>query len=231
MSMRIAKFIAHTSTTSRRGAEKMIAQGIVAVNGITVLQPNTIIEDKDIVTINGKQIKLNQNIELYAFHKPINVMTTTSDPMGRKTIYDIIALEYKHLKYIGRLDYKTTGLLLLTNNGDFARKLTLPSFHISRTYIAQVGGNLEHIDKARQGLTIDGIKYKPMQIDIIEKNILKVTVSEGKKNEIRIVLRNCGAPVQKLHRISFGPINLGNLSVGEIRKVPQKTIDEILKSL
>ena len=231
MKIRIAKFISNSSVASRRKAEELISAGLVSVNGTVISTPVTMVDENDVIIVNGKKIEQNTKTLLYMFHKPINVMTTTYDPMHRRTIYDILPPEYKHLKYIGRLDYKTSGLLLLTNDGAFARKLTLPSGNIPRTYIAEVGGKIDNLDLACHGLSVDGVKYRPMKIDVIDKNKLRVTVTEGKKNEIRIVLRACGAPVKKLHRISFGIISLGNLSVGKILKIKQKTIDVILKSL
>ena len=116
MKTRIAKFIADSGITSRRGAEELIANGVVYVNGTNVDTPIFFINDNDVVVVNGKKINKESKTYLYAFHKPINTMTTRRDPSGRKTIYDCLPDEYKTLKYIGRLDYKTTGLLLLTNN-------------------------------------------------------------------------------------------------------------------
>ncbi|MBR2286537.1 MAG: rRNA pseudouridine synthase [Alphaproteobacteria bacterium] len=230
MKTRIAKFIADSGVASRRAAEDLIANGHVLVNGEKIDTPVFFVDENDSVVVDGKKIETRGEIKLYAFHKPINTMTTRADPMGRKTIYDVLPAEYKNLKYIGRLDYKTTGLLLLTNDGELARKMTLPASNISRTYIATVYGDLSKLDLARRGITVDGIKYKPMKIDVMDEHNLRVTVTEGKKNEIRIVLRAIGAPVKKLHRISFGKIELGDLPVGKIRLIHQKTIDLILKS-
>ena len=230
MKTRIAKFIADSGVASRRAAEDLIANGHVLVNGEKIDTPVFFVDENDSVVVDGKKIETRGEIKLYAFHKPINTMTTRADPMGRKTIYDVLPAEYKNLKYIGRLDYKTTGLLLLTNDGELARKMTLPASNISRTYIATVYGDLSKLDLARRGITVDGIKYKPMKIDVMDEHNLRVTVTEGKKNEIRIVLRAIGAPVKKLHRISFGKIELGDLTVGKIRLIHQKTIDLILKS-
>ena len=232
MKTRIAKFIADTGAASRRGAEELIASGRVAVNGTPIDSPVFFVDADDVVTIDGSPIGARAELELYAFHKPLNTMTTRADPRGRKTIYDALPDEYKHLKYVGRLDYKTTGLLLLTNDGDLARKLTLPSSNIERTYIATVNGtDMSRADPARRGMTVDGIAYRPMKIDVVGVNQLRITVTEGKKNEIRIVMRACGLPVRKLHRISYGDIALGNLSVGKIRRVNQKTIDAMIKTL
>ncbi len=231
MTVRLAKFIADCGVASRRGAEDLIAKGAVSVNGNVIESPVFFVGDNDIVCVNGKKIDLNNDIKLYAFHKPINTMTTSRDPMGRKTIYDVLDKKYKNLKYIGRLDYKTTGLLLLTNNGDFARKMSLPQNHIERTYIATVNKYSDNaLNIARKGVCIDGINYRPMKIEKIDEHNLKVTVVEGKKNEIRIVLKHIGSPVCSLHRISYGPIKLEKLGVGKILEIDKKTVDLILKN-
>lgn len=232
MGVRIAKFIADSGVASRRAAEELIACGRVSINDVTIDSPVSFVGETDVVKIDGKKIASQTNTELYMFHKPLNTMTTSRDPNGRKTIYDCLPDEYKHLKYVGRLDYRTTGLLLLTNDGDFARRLTLPSSNIERTYIATVNcTDFSRLARARNGITLDGIRYAPMKIDEIGGNDLRITITEGKKNEVRIVLRACGCPVRKLHRISYGGISLGNLPVGKIKKISQKTIDVIKKSL
>lgn len=231
MTVRIAKFIADAGMASRRAAEDLIASRRVTVNGTVIDSPVFFVSDGDAVAIDGTPISARTETKLYAFHKPLNTMTTTHDPRGRKTIYDVLPDEYKNLKYVGRLDYKTTGLLLMTNDGALARKLTLPSSHIPRTYLATVNTNdFSGLDAARRGMTVDGVSYRPMQIDVLKNGELRVTVTEGKKNEVRIVLRACGAPVRKLHRISFGNIELGKLPVGKINIIPQKTIDALLNS-
>lgn len=232
MSIRIAKFIADSGVASRRMAEDLIKRGRVSVNGNKIDTPVFFVKDKDVVSIDGKEISGRTETKLYAFHKPLNVMTTSHDPMGRKTIYDCLEEKYKNLKYVGRLDFKTTGLLLLTNDGALARKLSLPSSHITREYIATVSKiNRDGLNLARQGMNVDGVNYRPMEIEQIDDFVFRVRVTEGKKNEVRIVMRSCGCPVIKLHRVSFGPIRLGNLSVGKIRRIEQKTIDALLKSI
>lgn len=232
MKVRLAKYIADCGIASRRDAEKLISQGVVSVNGNVVDTPVFFVNDDDRVFVHNQQIQPDTAIQLYMFHKPINTMTTVRDPENRKTIYDVLDDKYKHLKYVGRLDFKTSGLLLLTNNGDFARKMSLPKNHIPRTYIATVAGYTKSgLDIARHGVMIDGIKYRPMQIDVIDDKTLRIIVTEGKKNEIRIVLKHIGSPVIALHRISYGPIHLGKLKVGEISEIDKKTIDLILKNL
>jgi 23S rRNA pseudouridine2605 synthase len=231
MSVRLAKFIADSGVASRRGAEELIQNGAVSVNGKIIKTPVFFVEDGDDVCVNGQKIVKSEDIKLYAFHKPIDTMTTTRDPMGRKTIYDVLDKKYKNLKYIGRLDFKTTGLLLLTNNGDFARKMSLPQNHIERTYIATVDRYTKQgLNTARKGVCVDGVNYRPMKIEELDEHNLKITVIEGKKNEIRIVLKQVGAPVKALHRISYGPIKLGNLKPKKILEIDKKTIDLVLKN-
>ena len=232
MKIRLAKFIADSGVASRRGAEDLIKSGFVSVNGAVVDTPVFFVDENDTICIKGKKIEKQNDIKLYMFHKPINTMTTTRDPLGRKTIYDVLDKKYRNLKYIGRLDFKTTGLLLMTNNGDLARKLSLPANHIPRTYIATVNNFDERgLNIARRGVTIDGIKYRPMDIEVIDKNNLRVTVVEGKKNEIRIVFKHIKSPIVALHRIKYGTVSLGNLAVGKISEVDKKTIDLGLKNL
>ena len=231
MKIRIAKFLSDNGVTSRRNAEKLIESGVVTVDGVKVTSPVFFVDGSEKILVYDKFVNSDSKTRLYAFHKPINIMTTTRDPMGRKTIYDVLANEYKNLKYIGRLDYKTTGLLLMTNDGELSRKLRLRSTGIPRTYIATVSGNdFSDLKRASQGITIDGINYRPMKIEILKNNDLKITITEGKKNEIRIVLAECKLPVKKLHRISYGNIDLGKLPIGKIQEISQKYIDGLLNS-
>ena len=231
MKIRIAKFIADSGITSRRGAEQMIDAGRVVVNGETIKTPVHFVDDTDEIMIDGKKVEPRIDTKLYAFHKPIGTVTTTRDPRGRNTIYDILPQEYRNLKYVGRLDFNTTGLLLMTNDGLLARKLTLPNSNIPRVYLADVAGNnMSKLDKARRGVTIDGITYRPMQIEVMPDGRLRVTVTEGKKNEIRIVLKHCGLPVRKLHRIMYGPVSIKNIPAGKIIELYKKTIDALIKT-
>lgn len=231
MKIRIAKFIADSGVTSRRGAEQMIADGRVLVNGEVIKTPVHFVDTNDEIKIDGEKVVSRQDTRVYAFHKPIDTVTTTRDPRGRNTIYDVLPRKYHNLRYVGRLDYKTTGLLLMTNDGLLARKLTLPNSDIPRVYIADVvGTNMSRLDKARQGATVDGIKYRPMKIEIMPDKRLRITVTEGKKNEIRIVLKHCGLPVRTLHRIMYGPVSIKNIPTGKIVELDEKTIDALIKS-
>ncbi len=231
MAVRLAKFIADSGVASRRTAEDLIAKGSVSVNGKIIDTPVFFVEENDVVCVGGTEIKQDNDIKLYVFHKPINTMTTTRDPMGRRTIYDVLDKKYKNLKYVGRLDFKTTGLLLLTNNGDFVRKMSLPKNHIKRTYIATVDKYTKSgLETIRKGVCVDGINYRPMKVKELDEHNLEITMTEGKKNEVRIVLKSIGSPVKALRRISYGPIKLGNLGVGKILEIDKKTIDLVMKN-
>ena len=232
MKERISKFLANNGVVSRRFAEELILNNKVSVNGKILSNPIFFVDGTEEIIVDGKKIKNKTSFDVYKFNKPINVMTTRKDPLNRMTIYDLIPEEYKSLKYIGRLDYKTTGLLLLTNNGEILRKLTLPSSNIKRVYIADVEyKDFKGLNLAINGARINGIKYRPMRIKEISKNRLSVEIYEGKKNEVRIVLASCGLIVKKLHRVSYGNIFLDNLPVGEIRKIDNKIITELLTNL
>ncbi|MDR0967468.1 MAG: hypothetical protein LBL75_01385 [Rickettsiales bacterium] len=242
MKTRIAKFIAESGIHSRRGAEQMIERGLVFVNDVRVDSPVFFVDGSEKIIVDGTPITKKSKTEIYLFHKPINTITSRNDPQGRKTIYDALPKKYHHLQYIGRLDYKTTGLLLMTNDGELARKLTLPENKIEREYIAtlhpkkiseiknqRVANALRKFlspmsdddsvfDSARHGMSVNKIKYAPMKIEIISRYPLqiKLTLTQGKKNEIRIVLDALGFMVKKLHRIRFGKYELGKLKPGEI---------------
>ncbi|MCL2331263.1 MAG: rRNA pseudouridine synthase [Proteobacteria bacterium] len=266
MKTRLAKFISDSGAASRRGAEALIESGRVSVNKAIVRTPVFFVDETDAVAIDGQPIRGRGDTRVFAFNKPVNTVTSAHDPDGRRTIYDVLkqskttnpqspAPSPQSLKYIGRLDYKTTGLLLLTNDGELARKLTLPSSGIARTYIAKlraanaaeikstnIARNLRKFlspmssddaifDAARRGVAINGVKYAPMEIEILSRYPLsvKITLREGKKNEIRIVMEHLGLPVSKLQRISFGPIELGNLSPGDIRELSEQELKDLTR--
>ncbi|MBD5388711.1 rRNA pseudouridine synthase [bacterium] len=233
--MRLAKFIADCGVASRRGAEDLIAAGAVTVDGVVVTTPVCFVDNTNTVTVRGREIRPRKSTQIYLFHKPLRTVTTRNDPQGRRTIYDCLPMQYRSLKYVGRLDFMTSGLLLLTNNGGLAEQLMLPKTQIPRTYIATVSCRANaadaDLDAARRGMTVDGVHYRPMEIDRISDKTLRVTVREGKNHEVRNVLRACGAPVRQLHRVRYGPFELGKLAPGEIVAADQKTIDALMKTL
>ena len=223
---RISKFLSESGIASRRDAEKIIGQGRILINGKKITSPINFVSKNDIVKFDNKIISqiTNNKTEIYLFHKPVGCIVSNHDPEGRRTIYDILPKKYKNLKYIGRLDYNTSGLLLMTNSGALARKMTLPESNIERVYIAKIGGAITMDDAmlnrllkpAKKGIKIDDIIYRPMKIERLSASDLKITITEGKKNEIRKVFEHIRLPVRALHRISYGKYELGFLPVGKI---------------
>lgn len=230
--------MSESGIASRRDAEKLIEQGKVSINGKTIKSPVNFVSENDVVKVDGKIISNIRNEsflngtadgkpDIYLFHKPVGCIVSKHDPEGRKTIYDILPEKYRNLKYIGRLDYNTSGLLLMTNNGDLARELTLPESNIERVYIAKIGGAMTMDDTmlnrllkpVKKGIKINGIIYRPMKIERLSANDIKIKITEGKKNEIRKVFDHIGLPVRALHRISYGKYELGDLPSSKVIKL------------
>lgn len=225
---RIAKVIAHSGFCSRREAEKLIEEGRVQVNGKTINTPAIIITDQSI-KIDNKLITTQQKTRLFAFHKPENVITSTKDEKGRQTVFDLISdKKLPRLMTIGRLDYNTEGLLLLTNNGELARHIELPKTGWIRRYRARVFGKLneERLKKLEKGIVVNGVKYGAMKVEIQTQTAanswLEISIKEGKNREIRKIMEEMGLQVNRLIRTSFGPFNLGEIKKGEIIEINSK---------
>ncbi len=223
--MRIAKYIANSGYCSRRDAEKLIIKGIVYVNHKICNKPNTNVHSNDLISINNKIIKLENIIKLWQFYKPIKVICTNRDPENRKTIFDFIPKNLPRLISIGRLDYMSEGLLLLTNNGDLARKFELPSSNILRVYRLIIKGNVSNkiLADINSGISINGINYKKIKVNIEKKNKIHTSIicrlKEGKNREIRNICKFFKWEVIKLIRIQFGKYKLVNQKKGEIREI------------
>ena len=211
---RIAKIIAESGFCSRRQAEKLIISGKVFVNSIKVNTPAYFVDENDKILVEGKLIKRTNKTELFILHKPKGVIVSSNDPQGRKTIYDIIPNNMKQLHYIGRLDFNTEGLLLLTNNGSLKRFLELPVNKIERIYKVKVYGNINNLDnqKLEKGITIDSIKYGPIIINVLDnkgKNTwITVKLKEGKNREIRKIMSHFHLHINDLIRTNFGPFKV-----------------------
>jgi len=183
------------------------------------------VTENDKISINTTIIKIKKKIILWKLYKPTNVICTTKDPKKRKTLFDIIPKDYPRLISIGRLDYMSEGLILLTNNGDFARKLELPSSNIQRVYRVFVNGNvkLDQINKINSGIKINGISYQKVQVKIDKKRNsqvwLKFKLREGKNREIRKICQNFKWSIIKLIRLQYGSIKLNKEKPGQITKL------------
>ena len=230
---RIAKVIADSGHCSRREAEKLIFEGRVRVNGKIIESPALLISDESI-KIDNKLINNKQKTRLWIFHKPAGFLTSSTDPKNRKTIYNILPSDLPRLISIGRLDYNSEGLLLMTTNGELARYVELPKTGWIRKYRVRVHGKINEyrLKNLINGITIDNIKYKFSEVKIEKSNStnswLILSLKEGKNREIRKVMEFFGLKVNRLVRISYGPFNLGNLYKGNMREISQKMINNFL---
>ncbi len=230
---RIAKVIARSGYCSRRDAEELIAEGRVKVNGVVIDTPATLITDHSI-KIDDKLLMEKKPPKVWIFHKPRGFITTNKDPKARKTIFDILPKNLPRVVTIGRLDINTEGLLLLTNDGELARYVELPSSKWTRIYRARVFGviDMERLSKLQKGIVIDGVKYGGIKVEMEQErdfnSWLKISLNEGKNREIKKVLEFFGLQVSRLIRISFGPFHLGKMAVGEVREVPKAVLREAI---
>ncbi len=213
--MRINKYIARAEYCSRRNADNLIKSGLVAVNNKKILEPYFIITPGSNVTINNRTV-YHFPTQVYILNKPSGILTTTNDPVGRKTIYQILPKKLKGYVPIGRLDYNTTGLLLLTNNGELANYLMMPKNKIIRKYKVSIFGEgiSDKITLLKQGLKIKNIHYRPMGVEILrilgKKATLLLLLKEGKNREIRKCMEFMKLSINKLKRVGYGKFEMPN---------------------
>jgi 23S rRNA pseudouridine2605 synthase len=222
---RIAKLMARAGLCSRREAEEWIRQGRVVVNGRVIDSPALDIVERDIVMVDGAPLPQRERTRLFLYHKPRGLVTTHSDPEGRATIFDNLPKDLPRLISIGRLDYNTEGLLLLTNDGGLKRVLELPDTGWLRRYRVRAHGAITQarLDTLRDGIEVDGVKYGPIEATLESEqgtNVwLSFAIREGKNREVRNVLSALGLEVNRLIRVSYGPFQLGELGEGEVAEV------------
>ncbi|MHC5229343.1 pseudouridine synthase [Enterococcus sp. LJL99] len=232
---RLQKVIAHAGITSRRKAEEYIVNGRVKVNGKLVKELGTQVSKQDIVEVDGVPI-YQEDYGYYLFYKPRGVISAVSDDKGRKVVTDYLSHVKERIYPVGRLDYDTTGLLLLTNDGDFSQKLTHPSNEVDKVYIAKVKGLAKKHDLTplTRGVKIDGFKTAPAAFQILsvdlktQTSILELTIHEGKNHQVKKMLQAVGYPVQKLKRERYGDLTLQGLRPGEYRSLNKKEISSLL---
>src|SRR5216684_600791 len=231
---RIAKAIARAGLCSRREAEAWIAAGRVAVNGKVIASPARNVTADDRIAVDGKALPVRARTRLFLYHKPRGLLTTHADPGGRPTIFTALPKGLPRLISVGRLDLNTEGLLLLTNDGSLARTLELPATGWLRRYRVRAHGRVgqSELDRLRAGITVDGIRYGPIEATLDRaqgSNVwLIFAIREGKNREVKNVLGHLGLKVSRLIRVSFGPFELADLAPGEIAEVKTRTLREQL---
>lgn len=228
---RISKVIASSGYVSRRGADELIKNGKVLVNGEKALLGQKV-SNEDIITINGEVLKKSDgNYVYYLLNKPRGVVTTNSDEKGRKTVIDLISTNVR-IYPVGRLDYDTTGALLLTNDGNLTNKLIHPKNVIDKTYLAKIKGivSIPDIYKLKKGVIIDGFKTSPARVKLrkVDKqkdtSLVELTIHEGHNHQVKKMFESLGYDVMKLTRLSFAGLDVKNLKSGEYRELSVKEV-------
>ncbi|MSO74917.1 MAG: rRNA pseudouridine synthase [Alphaproteobacteria bacterium] len=231
---RIAKVLARAGVASRRDAERLIADGRVKINGAPVTTPATKVTPEQVLTVDGRVVEAARPSSLWRYHKPAGQITTHRDPEGRRTVFEALPREIGRVISVGRLDFASEGLLLLTNDGALARALELPSMGWIRRYRVRVYGKLDLAALAalKDGITIEGVRYGPIEASVDsarrDNAWLTVALAEGKNREVRRVLEHLGLKVNRLIRTAYGPFQLGKLARGMIERVPPKVMREQL---
>lgn len=232
---RLQKVLAAAGLASRRKCEQLITQGRVAVNGRLVTELGAKVDpNKDEIVVDGKRIARQRKIYL-AFHKPKGVISSAKDPGGRQTVLDYMHGIKERVYPVGRLDYDTEGLILLTNDGEFANLLMHPSFHVPKTYLATTKGvpHGEQLDKLRQGIELDdgitapaAVEYADIDPDRNEA-VVQITITEGRNRQVRRMFEAIKTPVVRLKRIQFGSVLLGGLQRGKYRFLAKNEVEEL----
>ncbi|MDP3661217.1 pseudouridine synthase [Phenylobacterium sp.] len=233
---RVAKALARAGVASRREVERLIELGRVALNGQVLTTPAVKVEPGDILTVDGEVVNEAEPARLFRYHKPAGLVTSHSDPQGRPTVFAALPPGLPRLISVGRLDLNSEGLLLLTNDGGLARALELPASGVVRRYRARAHGRVtqDKLDRLKAGVTVEGVQYGPIdaRLDKAKEgpqgaNLwITVTLAEGKNREVRRVLESLGLKVNRLIRLSYGPLALGTLEVGAIEEVGPRVLRE-----
>lgn len=239
--VRLQKVLAQAGIGSRRGCEALIGEGRVEVNSEVVTEQGRRVDpERDVIRVDGARIPPPRRHLYLALNKPRGVVVTMDDPEGRRTVADLLAegasrsLKKERLFHVGRLDTDSEGLLILTNDGDFAHKLAHPSYHVPKTYIVEVTGVVgpQTLRRLRRGITLEDGPVRPTSVKIVssagEKSLLKITLPEGRNRIVRRTMEAVGHPVRRLSRIGIGPVRLGNLQVGEYRELTREELGGLL---
>ena len=234
---RIAKLLARAGVASRRDVERMIVDGRVALDGETLTTPATLIDSLKGVTVDGKPVKKPEAARLFRFYKPPRTLTAERDPKGRPTIYDRFPAGLPRLIPVGRLDFMTEGLLLLTNDGELKRQLELPKTGVVRRYRARAFGPVSQaqLEALADGITIDGVHYGSIDANLERRTgrncWIELALAEGKNREVRRVLEHLGLQVSRLIRTAYGPLTLDGLEPGDIAEVQREVLFRFRSSL
>ncbi|MCI1134866.1 rRNA pseudouridine synthase [Enterococcus gallinarum] len=235
---RLQKVIAHAGITSRRKAEELIVAGRVSVNGQIVKELGVQVSAKDRVEVDGVPIEQESPV-YYMLYKPRGVISAVTDDKKRKVVLDFFTEVPERLYPIGRLDYDTSGLLLLTNDGDLSQKLMHPKHEVDKVYVAKVKGiaDKKQLLPLSRGIRIEGKKTAPARFEILstdaatQTSIVQLTIHEGRNHQVKNMLKAVGLPIQKLKREMYGSLTLAGLRPGEYRELTKKEVNELKKQV
>ena len=234
--IRLQKYLANAGVASRRAAEKMIAEGRVSVNDEIIREMGVQIdEDYDVVKVDGEAVKNTEKKYYIMLNKPVGFVTTVSDDKGRPTVMDLVSDISARIYPVGRLDYDTEGLLLLTNDGDLTFKITHPKHDIAKTYVAEVTGNItmDTILQLRRGVMVDGVKTSPAEVEVVGATQygtkVEITIHEGRNRQVRKMFEALGCIVKKLKRTKEAGLTLGHLPSGTWRKLSESEVNMLKK--
>jgi len=235
--MRINKFLAHAGVASRRKAEKLITSGKVAVNHTIMTNLGYQVATGDIVEVDGVAV-YNEEPVYYILNKPRGYISSSSDDKGRQTILDLLPKMKERIYPVGRLDWDTSGLILLTNDGEFTQLMTHPRHNIDKVYIAKVEGqaNKDNLRPLTLGMKLEGKKVSPAKYEIMKQDkaknasLVSLTVHEGQNHQVKKMFEACGLPVQKLSRIQYGTLTLDGIQVGQHRRLTKKEVSQLVNA-
>jgi 23S rRNA pseudouridine2605 synthase len=230
--MRLAKFLAHAGVASRRAAEAIVAEGRVRVGGEIVTDPARGVDGSILVTVDGARVALagEQERAVWLVHKPSGVVSTAKDTHGRPTVVAMVKAPGTRLYPVGRLDADTTGLILLTDDGDLANRLTHPRYEVPKTYVAHVeNGPVSEraLRRLRQGVELDDGVTAPAGVRQLRPGVLEIVLREGRKRQVKRMCAAVGHPVRRLSRVAFGPLRLGDLGEGHVRRLSPAEVQRL----
>jgi 23S rRNA pseudouridine2605 synthase len=228
--MRLAKYLAHAGVASRRAAEKLIGEGRVTVAGQTVTDPALAVDADSRVSVDGRPLEGAEPRVVYAVHKPVGVLSTARDTHGRPTVVGLVPARGLRLYPVGRLDADSSGLILLTNDGELANRLTHPSFEVPKTYRVTLGGGPlrpSAVEALQRGVSLDGSPTAPARVRRLRANVIEMTIHEGRNRQVRRMCEALGHTVLELQRIAFGPMRLGALQPGAHRQLRPAEVERL----
>ncbi|HEX6714058.1 MAG TPA: pseudouridine synthase [Thermoleophilaceae bacterium] len=226
--MRLGKYLAHSGVASRRAAEELIRAGRVSIGSEVVTDPARDVDESSGVAVDGEPVA-PEPLEVHVLNKPAGVVSTARDTHGRKTVTELVP-SARRLYPVGRLDAETTGLILLTNDGELANRLTHPRYGVPRTYLARLEGGAvseAELRRLRDGVELDDGPTAPAKARQVERGVIEITIREGRKRQVRRMCEAIGHPVNELTRIAFGPLRLKDLAPGQHRRLTAAEVERL----